>query len=113
MKIREFVEECMIKVLTVKAEATGSKKKAEPFIKEIERIRLIGLNVLGDLNLMDVDIKTREIKFNRFTGEQYVVFNDSVVYSITDNKIYRVQGGFGTFSEFTKKFSRKVKVRAY
>ena len=112
MKIREFVEDGMIKLLNVKASETTHKKAVE-YRKQIDSIRLIGLKVNGDLNLMDVEIKTKELRFNHFTGDQFIVFNDSIVYNINDNRIYRVKGGFGTHEEFGRKFSRKVKIRTY
>lgn len=111
MKIREFIEDAMIKVLDAKASNAVSHKKAAPFRKMIEEVKLIGWKVNGDIDLMDVELKSKEFKFNRLTGEQYVVMNDNIIYSITDNRIYRARGGFGTCSEFSKKYSRKTKVR--
>lgn len=110
MKVREFIENSMIKVLEVKASAAPSRKMAMPFRKQIDEIRLIGLKVNGNLDLMDIEIRTKELKMNRRTGDQYMIFNDSIVYNITENKIYRTKGGFGVFSEFSRKAPVKTKV---
>lgn len=113
MKVREFIEDCMVRLLETKAQNAVSHKKALPFRKAIEEIRLIGWKVNGDLDLMDVTVDTKELRFNHITGEQYLVINDNIIYSITNNEIHKTSGGFGVGAEFGRKFSRKVKARVY
>lgn len=111
MKVREFIEECMVKVFEAKAQAAVSHKKALPFRKAIDEIRLIGWKVNGDLDLMDVTVDTKELRFNHITGDQYLVINDNIVYNITNNEIYKTTGSFGVNGQFNKKPSRKTKLR--
>lgn len=110
MKIREFIENAQVKFLEAqKGFAVGSNKKA--YNDEILKIKTIGLEVNGDLDLMDKEIVSKDFRFNRITGEQSVVFNDNIIYNINKNTISRASKTFGVFAEFTSKGSKKVSRR--
>ena len=110
MKIREFIENAQVKYLEAQRDfSVGSNKKA--YSNEILKIKTIGLEVDGDIGLMDEEIASKDFKFNRITGEQSVVFNDNIIYSINKNRISKASKTFGVFSEFTSKGAKKVSRR--
>ena len=110
MKIREFIENAQVKFLEAQRDfSVGSNKKT--FNSEILKIKTIGLEVNGDIDLMDKEIVSKDFKFNRITGEQSVVFNDNIIYSINHNTITKASKTFGVFSEFTRKSVKKVSKR--
>lgn len=110
MKIREFIENAQVKYLEAQRDfSVGSNKKA--FNNEILKIKTIGLEVNGDIDLMDEEIVSKDFKFNRITGEQSVVFNDNIIYNINTNTITKASKTFGVFSEFTRKGAKKVSKR--
>ena len=110
MKIREFIENAQIKFLEAQRDfSVGSNKKA--YNDEILKIKTIGLEVNGNIDLMDEEIVSKDFKFNRITGEQSVVFNDNIIYNINKNFIEKASKSFGMFSEFSRKSSPKVSRR--
>lgn len=110
MKIREFIENAQVKYLEAQRDfSVGSNKKA--YNSEILKIKTIGLEVNGDIDLMDEEIISKDFKFSRITGEQSVVFNDNIIYNINTNTITKASKTFGVFSEFTRKGAKKVSKR--
>lgn len=110
MKIREFIENAQVKYLEAQRDfSVGSNKNA--YNHEILKIKTIGLEVNGNVDLMDEEIESRDFKFNRITGEQSVVFNDNIIYNINTNTITKAPKTFGVFSEFTRKGAKKVSKR--
>lgn len=110
MKIREFIENAQVKYLEAQRDfSVGSNKVA--YNNEILKIKTIGLEVNGNVDLMDEEIVSKDFKFNRITGEQSVIFNDNIIYYINKNLIEKASKSFGMFSEFSRKSSPKVSRR--
>ena len=110
MKIREFIENAQVKYLEAQRDfSVGSNKVA--YNDQILKIKTIGLEVNGNVDLMDEEIVSKDFKFNRITGEQSVIFNDNIIYSINKNLIEKASKSFGMFSEFSRKSSPKVSRR--
>lgn len=106
MKIREFIESAQVKYLEAQRDfSVGSNKVA--YNNEILKIKTIGLEVNGDIDLMDEEIVSKDFKFNRITGEQSVIFNDNIIYSINNNTITKASKSFGVYSEFSRKSTKK------
>ena len=110
MKIREFIENAQVKYLEAQRDfSVGSNKVA--YNNEILKIKTIGLEVDGDIDLMDEEIVSKDFKFNRITGEQSVIFNDNIIYNINKNFIEKASKSFGVYSEFSRKTSKKESKR--
>lgn len=106
MKIREFIESAQVKYLEAQRDfSVGSNKVA--YNDQILKIKTIGLEVNGDIDLMDEEIVSKDFKFNRITGEQSVIFNDNIIYSINRNTISKASKSFGVYSEFSRKSTKK------